>query len=91
MLYKMTKERIALSDQVGADTYENPGEGQRRARRETSSAGSKPHTDNCECSEEEETPVNEEDVLEGNVLMVDQLWMWAVGPSKETPPMVSLE
>lgn len=83
MLYKMTKERIALSDQVGAETYDNPSESTRQAKRETSSAGSKAHADEEECNEEEETPVNEEDVLEGNVLMVDQLWMWAVGPSKE--------
>lgn len=87
MLYKMTKERIALSDQVGADTYDNPGESAPsapsapRTRRETSSAGSKAHADDCECSEEE-TTVNEEEVLNGNVLMVDQLWMWAVGSSK---------
>lgn len=86
MLYKMTKERISLSDQVGADTYDNPAEGPHQARRETSSVGSKAHTDDCECSEEEETPVKAEDVLEGNVLMVDQLWMWAVGPSKEALP-----
>lgn len=84
MLYKMTKERIPLSDQVGDDTYDNPGEGVRQTRRETSSAnskGSKAHADDGDLSEGEAT-INEEEVLNGNVLMVDQLWMWAVGPSK---------
>ena len=81
MLYKMTKERISLSDQVGLDTYDNPSESPHRTRRETSSAGSKAHGDDCECSDEE-AAVNEDEVLNGNVLMVDQLWMWAVGPSK---------
>ena len=84
MLYKMTKERIAQSDQVGIDTYDNPGDGIRQTMRETSSTGSKGskvRADDGDLSEEE-TAVNEEEVLNGNALMVDQLWMWAVGPSK---------
>ncbi|SPN98959.1 uncharacterized protein DNG_01998 [Cephalotrichum gorgonifer] len=80
MLYKMTKERIPLSDQVGVDSYDNPPRRTQKTRRETSSVGSKDHADDCECSDEEPT-VNEDDVLNGNVLMVDQLWMWAVGPN----------
>ena len=95
MLYKMTKERIALSDQVGPDTYENPGGGDgksaRGTGRETSSlnnangsaaanTNAHGHEDDCECSDEE-TSAPEEDVLNGNVLMVDQLWMWVIGPS----------
>lgn len=84
MLYKMTKERIAPSDRVGVDTYDNPGGGVNQTRRETSSTGSKgskAHADDGDLSEEE-SAVNEEEVLNGNALMVDQLWMWAVGPSK---------
>lgn len=84
MLYKMTKEKPAtLPDQAEADAaYGGAGRGgSRGAGREASSVKSRAHEDACECSEEEESVI-EEDVLNGNVLMVDQLWMWAIGPSK---------
>lgn len=87
MLYKMTKERISLSELVGPDTYENPNEvkdskSTRGSRRETSSLHATTLEDDCESSDEELSAEVEADVLNGNVLMVDQLWMWVIGPSK---------
>ncbi|CAM1507855.1 Fc.00g047030.m01.CDS01 [Cosmosporella sp. VM-42] len=70
MLYKLTKERPSL-----------PGE-KTGLRREWSSSGagmdgsSRSHrSQGSQSSDEEE---EEEGVLNGNVLMVDQLWLWAI-------------
>jgi hypothetical protein len=85
MLYKMTKERIVPSDPADSNTCDSSEGAARRTARETSSLKSKTHEADCDCSEEESAQ-NENDVLNGNVLMVDQLWMWTIGQSMRRHP-----
>lgn len=75
MLYKLTKERTCVPNpQIGmygqgssssSGTGESGGTGSRRSKHES---------DKSDNSEDEE----QEEVLNGNVLMVDQLWLWAI-------------
>lgn len=98
MLYKLTKERIAMPFKQKRDMY-HTGDSQAPfsdvfagsrlmspAGTITTAAGS--HTDESDSD-------LEDDILQGNVLMVDQLWLWAVDtttlmtffPKRESHPM----
>jgi hypothetical protein len=83
MLYKMTKERPSPADQIAAVVGQQsrpPRVGAAGFHEEGSPVGEEGpkgyETDATDASAEE----LQEDVLNGNVLMVDQLWMWAIGP-----------
>jgi hypothetical protein len=83
MLYKLTKERKfapglgpGLHGQMSNSSSGSSGSGSRRSK--TSSQDG----DNEEDSEEA--------ILNGNVLMVDQLWLWAIDSRTSYIPAVSL-
>ncbi|KAG9245954.1 hypothetical protein BJ878DRAFT_499088 [Calycina marina] len=89
MLYKMTKQRFAHHDEIYSGVSEEEKKRMDEIRRlaeeeenSSSSSDSSVNTDDeLEDDEEEaesEAEENEEDILDGNVLMVDQLWLWIV-------------
>ncbi|KAF7559395.1 hypothetical protein G7046_g4757 [Stylonectria norvegica] len=73
MLYKLTKERTCLpgrrTDFFGEGSSTSAG---------TSSNGSRRRKVKREDREQQSDEDSEDDVLNGNVLMVDQLWLWAI-------------
>lgn len=77
MLYKLTKERGQLP---GEQTWlDRQGSSSSAETGESSSKKSKTgNVDGDQDSEDEE----KDDVLNGNVLMVDQLWMWVIDSRK---------
>ena len=72
MLYKLTKERTCVPNaqvgMYGQGSSTSAGTGGTGSRR------SRPESDKSENSDDEEP----DEVLNGNVLMVDQLWLWAI-------------
>lgn len=84
MLYKLTKQRIVDPLKRKKDMY-HTGEDSTSAvspgSRFITSANKLTKTDDNNVAEDTETDV-EDDILNGNVLMVDQLWLWAVDNSK---------
>ncbi|KAI0865927.1 hypothetical protein F4860DRAFT_200414 [Xylaria cubensis] len=97
MLYKLTKQRIVDPLKLKRDMYHN-GEGPTSAvspgSRFLSSADKITRASDDKAKEEVETDP-EDDILNGNVLMVDQLWLWAVDnktlmtffPKRESHPI----
>ncbi|KAI3316983.1 hypothetical protein HD806DRAFT_516300 [Xylariaceae sp. AK1471] len=80
LLYKLTKERIVDPLKRKRDMYhtgETPSSAVSPATRLASAAERLMRTDGLAHGEETEAE-QEEDILNGNVLMVDQLWLWAV-------------
>lgn len=72
MLYKMTKQRQRRRNKVS---------GRRRTEHEGDSRFNEkggPATDQESTDLEERDSDEDEDVLDGTVLMVDQLWLWAI-------------
>ncbi|KAI2613443.1 hypothetical protein GGR54DRAFT_651051 [Hypoxylon sp. NC1633] len=82
MLYKLTKERIAVSFKRKRDMY-HAGDGMEPhsaispGSRFMSAADTMKTTDAASHNEKNDSEL-ENDILDGNVLMVDQLWLWAV-------------
>lgn len=97
MLYKMTKERIDLSDfgmskdsilaqhsQDNAYVHQDSGfddEFPNENGHDDLDRGSNAESDVGESGDEEMRP--EDDLLDGNVLMVDQVWLWVIDTSEE--------
>lgn len=81
MLYKMTKQRFARHEDVFPDKDEERERLAEIAKSEESDDESYDSSDFEEEEEEEEESEPEEDendILDGNVLMVDQLWLFLV-------------
>ncbi|KAI3335701.1 hypothetical protein F4824DRAFT_510599 [Ustulina deusta] len=97
MLYKLTRERIVDPLKRKRDMY-HTGEDLPSAvspeSRFVSTADKLTKTDDVSTNEETETDP-EADIINGNVLMVDQLWLWAVDnttlmtffPKRESRPI----
>ncbi|KAI0445123.1 hypothetical protein F4803DRAFT_509492 [Xylaria telfairii] len=97
MLYKLTKQRIVDPLKRKKDMY-HTGEDTTSAvspgSRFVTSADKLTKTDDKNVAEDTETDA-EDDILNGNVLMVDQLWLWAVDnntlmtffPKRESHPI----
>lgn len=79
MLYKLTKERPCNTG--GQANFYGQGSSSRSAP--DSRGGSKPASV-ASGKEQDNEPDKDMDILNGNVLMVDQLWMWVLG-SRELP------
>lgn len=99
MLYKMTKERVPFN---GKPAFASPGPvGRAEERAPTNydqgdAAGLgdedeyQEHLDSeSESNEDDFDAKPEDDVLDGNVLMVDQLWLWAADSSKSSASAMS--
>ncbi|KAI8959067.1 hypothetical protein F5Y11DRAFT_350915 [Daldinia sp. FL1419] len=82
MLYKLTKERIAIPFKRKRDMY-HVGDGKEPisalspGSRLMSTADTLKTADTATYKEESDSEL-ENDIIDGNVLMVDQLWLWAV-------------
>ena len=90
MLYKMTKERVDANGMREPGLYR--GAHEKRNRNEDAS-GDDASLDEDQQDENSDTDIVEEedeeiqlgdDVLNGNLLMVDQLWMWTIDTSAPT-------
>lgn len=86
MLYKLTKERIAVQFQRKRDMY-HTGDGKEPISAISPASRLMSAIDTLKQSEvsshiEESDSELEKDILDGNVLMVDQLWLWSVDKSK---------
>ncbi|KAI0007362.1 hypothetical protein F4779DRAFT_516523 [Xylariaceae sp. FL0662B] len=87
MLYKLTKERIALPFKRKRDMYHTgddgeplsgvPPSGRSPASRLVSAVDTLVKSETGTQADDDESDL-EDDILDGNVLMVDQLWLWAV-------------
>ncbi|TGO92257.1 hypothetical protein BPOR_0007g00410 [Botrytis porri] len=86
MLYKMTKERHTKSDVTTNNTADGqsniarmrrPGQGN-----DEQDAVDENSVDSDNLSDSD--PMSDDDVLDGNVLMVDQLWLWVIDGSVVT-------
>lgn len=92
MLYKMTKERVYLNGKPAVASLGPVLRGEDRTptlydRGDAAGFGDddedQEHLDSeSESNEDEHDAKPEDDVLDGNVLMVDQLWLWAADSSK---------
>jgi hypothetical protein len=85
MLYKLTRERIVDPLKRKRDMYhsgETPSSAVSPATRLASAAERLMKTDGSTRATEETEAEQEEDIINGNVLMVDQLWLWSVDKSK---------
>ncbi|KAF5876175.1 putative ankyrin repeat protein [Botrytis fragariae] len=86
MLYKMTKERHTKSN----GTTNNTTDGQNNvARMRRTAQGNDKEDAVDENSDDSDNPsdsdtMSDDDVLDGNVLMVDQLWLWVIDGSVVT-------
>jgi hypothetical protein len=82
MLYKLTKQRLVDPLKRKRDMYhtgDDPMSAVSPATRLPSAADKLAETD---VSDREESEAElEDDLINGNVLMVDQLWLWAVDTS----------
>ncbi|KAF3056375.1 hypothetical protein GL218_06458 [Daldinia childiae] len=99
MLYKLTKERIAIPFKRKRDMY-HVGDGKEPlsalspGSRLMSTVDTLKTADTANHKEESDSEL-ENDIIDGNVLMVDQLWLWAVDtttlttffPKRESYPM----
>ncbi|KAM3510333.1 hypothetical protein MY11210_005951 [Beauveria gryllotalpidicola] len=79
MLYKLTKERFGLNG-LQQQQLESQGSstrvGSNRSGNESGNTGWKERLTRLRGQNQDQ--VGEEDVLNGNVLMVDQLWLWVI-------------
>ncbi|KAH8593695.1 hypothetical protein B0O99DRAFT_515442 [Bisporella sp. PMI_857] len=88
MLYKMTKQRFAHHDDIfsgNAEEKQRLAEILKEAEELNSSSSSNSSSidsdeelEGFEDEEQSEADENEDDILDGKVLMVDQLWLWIV-------------
>lgn len=83
MLYKLTKERRCTPEQAAELRTQQSSGGQGSTK--ANSTSWRERWNWREWFQEE--PAVEEDVLNGNVLMVDQLWIWVIN-SRESMPCV---
>jgi len=77
MLYKMTKQRSQLSkkDSYNDNMKDSSGETQGDGEEYQEVDDENEDSDENESGSEEDS---DEDLLDGNVLMVDQVWLWIV-------------
>jgi hypothetical protein len=92
MLYKMTKERISPNAIDPSMYHHNHSDGKSMARAYTDQTIADDESVEAEARGEDEDEDedmtesdSEGDILNGNVLMVDQLWMWTVDASEVAP------
>ncbi|KAJ3483082.1 hypothetical protein NLG97_g7391 [Lecanicillium saksenae] len=95
MLYKLTKERFGLhgAHQQLSSQGSSTRDGSNRSGNEGGNRGWKERLTRLRGQNEDQ--VGEEDVLNGNVLMVDQLWLWIINtqtvvtffPKRESDPI----
>lgn len=101
MLYKMTKERIDLGDYGSSESFSHgqhtdentqvhrdtgfDDEILHEAEQDDLRGGSDDNSDVEETEEEDLRP--EDDILDGNVLMVDQIWLWVIDTSENYQPV----
>ncbi|CAJ2506537.1 Uu.00g006670.m01.CDS01 [Anthostomella pinea] len=96
MLYKLTKERLTMQSNRKRDMYHPGGESFSAvspASRFRSIADTLLKSDAASRADDTE-PELEDDIIDGKVLMVDQLWLWAVDattlmtffPKRESQP-----
>ncbi|RYP63780.1 hypothetical protein DL771_009113 [Monosporascus sp. 5C6A] len=82
MLYKLTKERVALPSKNKQDMYDISDGREQSAAFSTPSpfprSAETPIMSEAASYKYESEEDLESDILDGNVLMVDQLWLWAV-------------
>lgn len=100
MLYKMTKERVSFNGKPAVASLGPVLRGEDRALThydQGDGAGfgdddeDQEHLDSeSESNEDEPGAKPEDDVLDGNVLMVDQLWLWAADTSKSLNSLLFL-
>lgn len=88
MLYKMTKERFNEEGILESDQYEarpayrvNTGQSVADQVPEDDDDDGDDTAPESDAEDAEWKPLQHEDVLDGNVLMVDQLWMWVIDSS----------
>jgi hypothetical protein len=97
MLYKMTKQRFTHGEDILTDKEEEKqrlAEIEKEQEEDDESIHSSDFDEEEEEEEESEPEEDENDILDGNVLMVDQLWLWIVDsattvtffPSTFSPP-----
>lgn len=95
MLYKMTKEKVQTSDN-GRGNASRPvsrGDGRASIQREDEDVFGDEREDDDEEAVEADGDLEDSDsdfepddaILDGNVLMVDQLWLWVIDTSKAPP------
>lgn len=94
MLYKMTKERLDLADYIN-DHHENENAQARRDLSDDESTagdgaedlGDDDFGDGSQADSAVEDVLEDEsdDILNGNVLMVDQIWLWAIDKGESLP------
>lgn len=80
MLYKMTKQRPSHTDDIFKDKDKGENEDKNKNCRSEEIEEEKDAESEDSDSESESEP--DDDVLDGNVLMVDQLWLWIVDSGK---------
>jgi hypothetical protein len=78
MLYKLTKERNCTPG-LG------PGLHGQMSNSSSGSSGSGSRKSKTSSHNEDDEGDSEDAILNGNVLMVDQLWLWAIDSRKLTP------
>ncbi|KAI1505797.1 hypothetical protein F5X99DRAFT_217790 [Biscogniauxia marginata] len=80
MLYKLTKQRVSVPFKRKRDMYYpgvEPSGASSPASRLMSAAENLLKSDSSSQVDETESDL-EDDIIDGNVLMVDQLWLWAI-------------
>lgn len=99
MLYKMTKENLLINNNAYEDSLGAVprGDGKVYTQIYDETSGDENADDghesvleadsDAEGSDEDTSPVHDiHDILDGNVLMVDQLWLWVTDTSESNPP-----
>ncbi|KKA27737.1 hypothetical protein TD95_001276 [Thielaviopsis punctulata] len=87
MLYKMTKQRDFASEGMHVGDFEShtsthSASSSLRTTVDNITLQTRPSVRRKKKKADEDGMEQIKDLLPGNVLMVDQLWMWAIGPSK---------
>ncbi|RYO95711.1 hypothetical protein DL763_003602 [Monosporascus cannonballus] len=82
MLYKLTKERVTPPSKNKQDMYDTGAGGEQSAAFSSASpfprSAETPMMSEAASNKYESEEDLESDILDGNVLMVDQLWLWAI-------------
>ncbi|TEY81838.1 hypothetical protein BOTCAL_0031g00300 [Botryotinia calthae] len=86
MLYKMTKERHVKSNTGTIHTANGQGNAAQMMRPAQGNEEKDAVNENSDDSENpsDSDPMPDDDLLDGNVLMVDQLWLWVIDGSVVT-------
>ncbi|KAH6670519.1 hypothetical protein B0J14DRAFT_516061 [Halenospora varia] len=76
MLYKMTKQRVPHSNHGHDTEYEKPAS--QKIGNENGELVDDPEGESEESESETGDDDSDDDILDGNVLMVDQVWLWVL-------------